>query len=386
MNETVSPLVETVEIFSITEKGSTIHEYFEDNSASKGIVIMEDVSKPDKPIGLIMRNHFYQMIGKQFGFAIYMNRPIKQLMKTEILCLDISCDLAQFGLKAMKRKEENVYDFVIILKDDSYYGVVSITNFLTAISEIKQREIELLNKQQLILEEANEQEKKLRQEIEIKNKAIKNLMNNADQGFLSFSEDLIIYEEHSSVCNHIFGKPIAGMGFGSLMHEYLDETQYALLIKTLHSLFKQEKKIRAKTYLKLLPCEFKANNRYINISFKIISFENPKMLMVILTDITDKKALEQKSQEEKNNMKLVLSAVNNKSEILEAIEDAKQFFSTNSSSILNPNQPIKDSIELLFRVIHTMKGDFSLHSFYNTAIQLHTIEDKLSLMLKETEN
>ena len=66
MKETVSNLVEKVEIFSVKEKGSTIHEYFENNPSSKGIVIIEDADKPYKPIGLIMRNHFYQMIANKF--------------------------------------------------------------------------------------------------------------------------------------------------------------------------------------------------------------------------------------------------------------------------------------------------------------------------------
>lgn len=386
MNETISTLVETAAMFSVTDTGSRIYEYFEAHSSSKGIVIMKDADNPGKPIGLIMRNHFYQMIGKQYGFSIYMNRSIKLLVKTEILCLDISCDLAQFGLEAMKRKEENVYDFVIILKEGCYFGVVSITNFLTAMSEVKQREIELLNDQQKILEEANEQEKQLREEIEVKNKSIRNLMNNAEQGFLSFTEALTIYEEYSSVCNVIFGKPIAGINFGTLMNAYLDEEQHKLLINTLDSLFKQERKIKAKAYLRLLPDEFTADDRYIHIKYKIISFKHPKMLMAILTDITDKKALEKKDQKEKNNMKLVLSAVQNKSEVLEAIDDAKLFFSENLSVIIDSYQPLEDSIQSLFRVIHTMKGDFSLHSFYNTAAELHKIEDKLAFFSKAIAN
>ena len=376
--DTVTSLVEKVQTFSINEEGKTINRYFEEVQSAMGVVILNE---QQHPVGLIMRTHFYQMIGTQFGFNIYMNRPVRLLMKQEILCMDSDCDLASFGYKAMGRGSDDVYDFVIVLKDGIYYGVVSISNFLAAMSDMKQREIELLNEQQKILEEAHEKEKAFRREIEQKNKSIKNLMNNADQGFLSFSEDLIIYEEHSSVCSDIYGKEIAGENFVTLMKNYLDHKSLNLLSETLGSLFQQKKKSRARVFLKLLPTEFTLEERYIKITYKIISFKQDKVLMVILTDITAKKALERQRTEEKNNMKLVLSSINNKSEILEAISEARQFFDSDVTAIIEGDSTTSEKLALCFRVIHTMKGDFALRSLHNTAYELHHIEDRLSEMM-----
>jgi len=382
MIETIASLVETAQVFSVKELGNTIHKHFECDKKANGVVIINDNYKP---IGLIMRTHFYQIIGNQFGFSLYMNRPVDLLMKTRLLCLDVSYDLAQFGFKAMTRDENDVFDYVIILEDDKYHGIVSINNFLAVMSEIKQREIELLNVQRQILEEAHEQERSLRQEIEIKNCSIKNLLDNADQGFLSFNADLIIYEEHSVVCNNIFTRPIASMNFGVLMKDYLDEKQHMLLIKSLDSLFEQKKEARCKVYLTLLPNEFRADNRSISITYKIISFSESKILMVILTDITDKKSLEKKTQEERNNMKLILSAINGKSEIIEAIEEARDFFSFEARQVLDQHHSVKDALTVLFRIIHTMKGDFALRFLHNTAVKLHQLEEQFATMLKEPE-
>lgn len=382
MIETITSLVETAQVFSVKDFGNTIHKHFEGDKKSNGVVI---VSNDHEPIGLIMRTHFYQMIGTQFGFSLYMNRPVNLLMKTKLLCLDVSYDLAQFGFKAMTRDENDVFDYVIILKDGKYHGIVSINNFLAVMSEIKQREIELLNVQQQILEKANEQERSLRQEIEIKNSSIKSLLDNADQGFLSFNADLIIYEEHSSVCNNIFMRPIAGMSFGVLMKDYLDENLHTLLVESLGSLFKQKNEIRSKVYLKLLPHEFKADKRFVNITYKIISFSESKILMVILTDITDKKSLEKKAQEEKNNMKLILSAINSKTEIIEAVEEARNFFSFEARQVLDQHHSVKDALTVLFRVIHTMKGDFALRSLHATAVKLHQLEEQFAAMLMAPE-
>ncbi|MBF4694834.1 ATP-binding protein [Fusibacter ferrireducens] len=380
MSETILALVENAKVVLNTEKSSLIHTYFEANTACKGIVVQDDTGSP---VGLVMRNHFYQKIGTQFGYSLYMNRSIELIMKTEIIKVDVTCDLASFGLKAMNRHENDVYDLVIAMSGDAFVGVISISNFLVAMSEIKQREIELLNNQKRILKEANEQEKQYRLEIEQKNQSIKNLLNNADQGFLSFGETLIISEEISSVSEIIFGRSIPGMHFGELMRHFLRDDMYHLLINSLESMFKQTKKARAKAFLKLLPDRFKTDHRIIQMDYKLIAFNEDKKLMVILTDITDKVTLEQKQQDEKNNMKLVLSAMNNKSEILEAIEAARRFFSKGYKEILATSNQILDCLSEIFRMVHTMKGDFALYAFHNTAVDLHVIEDRLATFLKD---
>ncbi len=383
MSETILSLIEDAKIVLSTVKSSSIHLYFEENPACKGIVVQDENKSP---VGLVMRNHFYQKIGTQFGYSLYMNRPIELIMKPEILMVDVTCNLADFGMKAMNRYENDVYDFVIAMNEKKFVGVISISNFLMAMSEIKQREIELLNNQKRILKEANEQEKQYRLEIEQKNQSIKNLLNNADQGFLSFDETLIISEEISSVSEIIFGRPIAGMHFGELMRLFLSQDTSKLLIDSLESLFKQTKKVRAKAFLKLLPDRFKTDRRTIQIDYKLIAFNEEKKLMVILTDITDKITLEQKQQDEKNNMKLVLSAMNNKSEIIEAIEAARLFFSKGYREILSNQGSVLDGLSEVFRIIHTMKGDFALYALHNTTLDLHVIEDRLAAYLKAIES
>ncbi len=384
MKETVAGLVDkTVRVFSRKETGNDIHQHFEDNPASNGIVVMGD---DGVPTGLVMRPHFYQMIGTQFGFSIYMNRSVELLMKQQILCLDIEMDLAQFGLQAMNRPDNDVYDFVLIMEQGVFCGVVSISNFLMAMSEMKQRQIELLNSQQKILEQAHAQEKQLRREIEIKNSSIKKLLDNADQGFLSFHQDLMIYEEHSSICNDIFGRKVARRHFGRLMETCLDDKQHELLINTLNSLFSQKKKARAKVFLSLLPTEFKTGRRHINIRYKIIAFDENRILMVILTDITDKKALEKKQAQEKNNMKLILSAIHNRTDIRNAVEDGRRFFSEEAAAFRAQARPVQELVREVVRVVHTMKGDFALRQMHHTALNLHRIEDRLSVMMEKPKD
>lgn len=164
MVETISKLVQHAPAFSATENGSAVNEYFERNKDAEGIVIVDG----GKPVGILMRNDFYQQIGRQYGYSLYMKRDVTLLMKKDIKCVESSCDMAKFGFIAMSRSQDCIYDFIVVLDNSIYSGIVSIREFLIEMSRTKEREIELLNSQQLMLKQANEAEKLHRIEIEQK--------------------------------------------------------------------------------------------------------------------------------------------------------------------------------------------------------------------------
>lgn len=381
MIETVAKLVQEVPTFSVRENGCTIHHYFEQNKEAEGVVIIED----EKPVGILMRNDLYQKIGRQFGYALYMNREVTLLMKPHITCVDKSCDMAKLGFIAMNRNQESIYDFIVILENQNYAGVVNIREFLIEMSQTKEREIKLLNEQQDILKQRNEAEKRHRIEIEQKNEAIKNLLDHTGQGFLFFGRDLIISEEYSRECDKIFGFPIGKQHFLEIMKQFIDHDAINVMENVFINVFRDRNKIKNKVYLSVLPIEIRIYDRYIQTEFKVIPNDTEKSIMMILTDITEKKALEIKNAEEKNNIKLIVRAISSKSEITQAIEELHQFVKGDALKLLASNQPPKLILQHIFRVVHTMKGDFALNSLHHTSIGLHRVEDALSMMQKNNE-
>ena len=378
MAETIAKLVKVVPTFPVTENGSTVHNYFEQNKETEGVVLVDR----EKPVGILMRNDFYQKIGRQFGYSLYMKRDVALIMKTEIVCVDISCDLAKFGLIAMNRSKDSLYDHIIVLKNHRYIGTVSMSEYLIEMSRTKEREIELLNEQQRILKQANEAEKQHRMEIEQKNTSIKNLLDNAGQGFLSFNSHLIISGEHSKECDDIFGFSIGSKNFLEILQEYVDSDALSLMKNVFKNVFEEEDKTRNKIYLSLLPQEITIEKKYIKIEYKIIDNLSEKSVMIILTDITEKKALELKNIEEKNNLKLIIRAIGCKDEINQAVEALNDFFADKVYRLLNSGQDKKEILYQIYRTVHTMKGDFSLQSLHHTSLQLHQLEDSLSKMLE----
>jgi Chemotaxis protein histidine kinase and related kinases len=381
MIETIAKLVRIVPAFSVNENGGTINEYFEQNKESEGVVIVDG----ERPVGIVMRNNFYQKIGKQFGYSLYMRRDVTLIMKTDITCIDKDCDMAGFGFIAMNRKQDSIYDFIVVQENEKYAGIVSISEFLMEMSRTKEREIELLNDQQRILKQANEVEKLHRIEIEHKNAAIKNLLDHAGQGFLFFGSDLIISEEYSRECDAIFGFPIGNMSFLEVMTHCVDDCCVSIMKDVFQNVFLDEDKIRNKVYLSVLPEEIRIGRRYIQTEYKVIPARAEKSVMMILTDITERKALELKTLEEKNNIKLIIRAISSKSEIDQAIEELRDFICREARQLVerSPNPMI--ALQNIFRIVHTMKGDFSLNSLHHTSAGLHRLEDALSLMQKDID-
>lgn len=219
----------------------------------------------------------------------------------------------------------------------------------------------------------------LEETVRQKTAAIKNILDNAGEGFFTFGDDLIIDEECSSECAKIFGKEISGIKFSSLIFPDGDERDYLelMLVRTLH----EKKDYKKEIYLPLLPNEKVINEKYIKLDYKII-IESKKsaepIFMVILTDITEKRFLENKMEAESKVLKMVVKAVTNYNDFIKFIRDYEHFCKTKILEILDSDSSLQNIVFELFRTIHTFKGSFGQMNMVNIAQKLHTFETKLS--------
>lgn len=123
----------------------------------------------------------------------------------------------------------------------------------------------------------------------------KNLLDNSNQGFLTFGEDLLVDREYSSECLRIFNKKIAGLNIVELLSGH-NEEQNLFLHNLFNDIFKTADADLKLSFLHQLPGIIKINDNYINIKYKNITrMENPpekNSIMLILTDITEKRKSE----------------------------------------------------------------------------------------------
>lgn len=143
MNSTISigDICETIPSIGPETKGMDVDTLFKNNLSLQGIVVTVD----NQPIALVMRNHFYQEIGQLYGYNLYMGRSIELLMNKTPLIVEYTEPIVDVSQLAMERKEEELYDYVIVTKNGEYVGVVSIQHLLLTFATIQKETARFMN-------------------------------------------------------------------------------------------------------------------------------------------------------------------------------------------------------------------------------------------------
>ncbi|MDQ0229968.1 GGDEF domain-containing protein [Metabacillus malikii] len=141
MNRFIGEITEIVPKVTTTTTNQVVDKLFCENSSHQGIVVTER----EIPIALITRTNFYQKLGSLYGYNLYMGRTVKLLMNRNILCVDYYSSIIDVSEKAMKRSEEQLYDYIIVTKEDKLFGVVSIRTLLITLANIQSQIASYLN-------------------------------------------------------------------------------------------------------------------------------------------------------------------------------------------------------------------------------------------------
>ncbi|USG63578.1 EAL domain-containing protein [Brevibacillus ruminantium] len=111
-----------------------VHQIFEQNQRIESVVVLE----AGKPIGLIMRFQLYQVLGGQYGIALYYERPISQIMNTNPLTAKKDDQIDEVAKRAMARDSYHLYDVVLITGDEGeYIGIITVQSLLDKMASIK---------------------------------------------------------------------------------------------------------------------------------------------------------------------------------------------------------------------------------------------------------
>lgn len=128
--------------------------------------------------------------------------------------------------------------------------------------------------------------------------AFKDLLDNAGQGFLTVGPDLRVEQQYSAECSNIFAGPIENANILELLRDKENEEQNHIFAQVFTKVFQTDSNKGAVKELKSLPQKIKINGKYINIECKLIKrYEREtkkQALMMILSDISEKQAAEEK--------------------------------------------------------------------------------------------
>ncbi len=227
-----------------------------------------------------------------------------------------------------------------------------------------------LEAQNATLNENSKALENINQALDNKNLKLKNILNNVDQGFLNFRKDLLIQEEYSIQCEKIFNGLISYKKLSSVLYPK-DENMMKFMDELLVKIFESDMTQR-KLYLTLLPEELAINDRILSLCFKLVKdSKDEDIIVTIITDITEKRLLEKKMNEEQTILKMVVKTIINRDEFRILVKEYEEFIGTSFKNMA------KEEYEQIFRQIHNFKGNFSQYEMINVVKKLNELENKL---------
>ncbi len=218
-----------------------------------------------------------------------------------------------------------------------------------------------------------------REIVEAAARARREIMDNSGQGFLSFGLDLLVEEEYSLECETIFQKKeLSGQPIDSLLFPVAcpEQKEFA---GNLVRILNEEKAKRRRLFLSLMPREFLLDDSYITVSYRLLS---SRRMMLILTDVTKQRALENAVELERSRLAFIVSSIKNRMLIFESLEEFQQLLRDIQAVAVSSRDILGDDIRECYRKIHTAKGNFALLDFVHLPKELHTAEFRLARWLE----
>ncbi len=381
IDEKLRQYVISVPTISIKDFGEKAKEIFDGSAEVEGIVVLEH----DSPAGIIMRNMFYQKMGTQYGYSLYMKRSVGILMDTGFMSADAEDGISKVSLQATARSFEKLYDYIVVYQNRKYLGVISIRLFLEELSKRNEAQISVLKEQQQKLLAAHQQELQLRKNLQYQAAAVRNLLDHAEQGFLWFGSDLVIKNEVSYKCLEIFGQNVGGDDFLELIHPHFGKERVGVFEAAFDSYFKNNSPVTDAVYLLLLPADCVIAEKNVHFQYKRIESGQQKAIMVVMNDITDKVALEKAMEDDRYKQRLLIKAFGCQPQIKRMIDEFRDLFSGGFRSFFENDKTFRENLDELFRAVHTYKGDFAQYGFDSAAEKLHVLEDRLSQLINSKE-
>lgn len=110
-----------------------VYDRFKHDPGCFGLCVIAN----DLPVGIVTRERLALKLSGQYGFALYQNKPISHVMDRDFLSVDCETPVNIVSSIAMARKDDRLYDFIVITRNGRYIGTVTIRDLLRKTTEIE---------------------------------------------------------------------------------------------------------------------------------------------------------------------------------------------------------------------------------------------------------
>ncbi len=253
-----------------------------------------------------------------------------------------------------------------LLLSTIFFAVILFKNYAEVYRTIQNNNLKLSNWNQTL-------ESKVRE----RTRSIQNLLDYAGQGFLTFDKQLAIQEEYSIECRRLFQREIADARYVDLLYPD-NEAEQNLHEEMLDTIF-QEDDLQREVCLSLLPRETEVSGKRVSLQYKWIPDLEAASgkVMVILTDISERRKLEDQVARERHVLNMVVWVIKHYRDFKEMVEEYQTFARQGKHELMNLQISTKDKWAEISRIVHTFKGNFAQIDFMYTMERLHELESQL---------
>jgi NO-binding membrane sensor protein with MHYT domain/signal transduction histidine kinase len=205
--------------------------------------------------------------------------------------------------------------------------------------------------------------------------AIRNLLDNSDQGFLTVTPDLLVGDQCSAACETILGEAAAGKSIIELLCQGGPDDIEAAMRATLEGVFRDSGDFVRDLKLGLLPTAFELGGKSIKVNYKFLA--DSGRLMLILTDVTQTTLLTEAVERERQRLEMIVLAVTEADAFAALVNDYRNFLADELPQLLARIETPAAWAKLC-RQVHTYKGLLAQFSFHCSPRCLHEFETRLA--------
>ncbi|PCI30028.1 MAG: hypothetical protein COB67_02855 [SAR324 cluster bacterium] len=219
--------------------------------------------------------------------------------------------------------------------------------------------------------------KGLESKVAERSQAIKELMDNSGQGFLTFEQDYKIGSEYSKACHSFLGSEIAQKDVLTTLFEGTQSKDPSAIRELLDLIFADISNLSLVE--ELLPKELKINQRILELEYRPIQTtgDNSRVkIMLILTDVTLQKQLAQQIKLDEERKEIIVKVATDKDGFIHFLHELEQQFDGVLSML--QVEPTQVDLDGLFRSFHTIKGGAASYALKDLSQKAHAIENQLT--------
>lgn len=203
---------------------------------------------------------------------------------------------------------------------------------------------------------------------------VASLLDNADQGFLSFDRDFIVEPDCSRSCAAMLGRWPAGQPAAQVLFPGEQASRELFCASIIAALDETDDGVR-EAMLSLLPSELALGQRLLHAQYKLLDRQR---VMVVLTDVTEERKMAVMLDRERKRLELIAAAVTDGRSFFEAIDSYRELLDSGLPELRRRGGDPRALAQEAYRAIHTYKGLLNQFGLQESPNALHRIESALA--------